>query len=331
MAVITIYSALIQKSELFSNLSQKDIDYVVSRADIKKLPRGSLLFVPGEEARHFYILISGAIRVFKKNKDNSEDEMARFASGDTIGDFDFARGAEYDAEAEADEDSALIEFPGYGLTMDSIAKEEPKIACTILLNGIVMMTGRIKSITKLFLNDMSWVQNLHRRAYEDAGTGLWKQTLIADEIIGALKDPAALIMIKPDRFKLLVDSRGHSAGDEAMIKIAMILKNITRINGAGWALRFKSNEAGLIINNCCASMAETITQTLSQTINSMEPVPAKDNIPEFRFSATISWCIWQADGAEWENLFQGNYANLLDTWKTCPGTIVRYSLLTKQE
>jgi len=321
---------LIQKTELFSKLPQNEIDFVVSRSGTLKLKKGAVLFCSGEEARRFYILRSGIIRVFKKKDDDGEDEMARFAPGDTIGDFDFARGAEYDATAEAAEDSELIEFPGYDLTMGGLTQEEPKIVCNILLSGIIMMTGRIKATHKLVLNNLSWVQDLHRRAYEDAGTGLWKQTLIADEIKDKLNDPSALIMVKPDRFKILVDSRGHSAGDEAMIRIAIILKNITRIhapNGDGWALRFKSNETGLIFNNCDAEEAEKITVFLSEAIADMEPVAAKDDIPEFNFSATISWCLWNK-GCDWDTLFAGNYANLLETWKSTGNTIVRYA---KQE
>jgi diguanylate cyclase (GGDEF)-like protein len=285
-----------------------------------------LLFSHGEAAKHFFILLDGAIRVFNTRSDGGEDEMARFTSGDTIGDFDFARGAEYDACAEAAEDSELIEFPGYGLTMDDLAREDPHTVCSILLNAIVMMTGRIKSIHKLTLKNMAWVQELHRRAYEDPGTGLWKQTLIADEIKGVLNNPSALIMLKPDRFKILVDSRGHSAGDEAMVRIALVLKNAARHNGHGWPMRFKSNEAGVIFNNCDSCTAEKIAGELLSAIAALEPVPAQDETPEFHFSATISWTVWPLDGADWEELFQGNYASLLDTWKSGGEKIVHYKM-----
>jgi diguanylate cyclase (GGDEF)-like protein len=198
-----------------------------------------------------------------------------------------------------------------------------------------MMTSRIKSTNRLILDNMSWVQNLHKRAYEDAGTGLWKQTIINDEIIGSLQNPAALIMLKPDRFKILVDSRGHNTGDEAMIRIALILKNVCRHIShnkcEGWPLRFKSNEVGLIFNHCSAAQAEAIAKQLAVEIAEMEHAPAVNEIPEFHFSATISWCIWPQDDPEWDSLLQGNYANLLDTWKAGGNTITHYSKTQKQE
>jgi len=325
MSAAAIDPALIRKSELFSNLRQDEIDFVISFSDTLSLPKKELLFSCGEKASHFYILINGEIRVYKKNSDGSEEEMARFTSGDIIGEFDFVRGAEYDADAEAKKNSLLIVFPGFGHTIDSLAQKVPHMVCDIQLNAIMMMTGRIKSIRKLILENMSWVKELHRRAYEDSGTGLWKQVLINDEIKDALNDPTTLIMLKPDRFKILVDTRGHGAGDEAMIRIAAILKNFCRRFGQGWPLRFKSNEVGVIINNCDYDVAEKAAAELAVSIASMEPVPAQDALPEFTFSATVAWARWANDDPEWDSLFQGTYTALLNAWHTGNEKIVHYS------
>jgi diguanylate cyclase (GGDEF)-like protein len=314
----------IQKAELFSTLLKKEIDFVVSRSGILQLRRGGRLFYPGERADHFYMLIEGIIRIYKPRSDGGEEEMARFTPGDTLGDFDFARGAEYDAYAEAVEDSVLIMFPGYGLSMESFALEEPHTISRILLSSIVMMTGRIKSTQKIIVENMSWVQELHRRAYEDPGTGLWKQAFLTDEINRILEDPTALIMLKPDRFKLLVDSRGHGAGDEAMIRIAMVLKNISRRIGRSWPLRFKSNEVGILINKCSPAQAEKIVHELSKSIAALEPVPAKEDIPPFPFTGTISYALWPRDNVAWESLFKGTYDLLLDAWRTGGNRIVHY-------
>ena len=314
----------IEKTELFTNLKRKELDFIVSRSGVLNLPKNGELFSSGEKASCFYLLKSGEIRVFNKSHDGREEEIAHYKSGDTIGDFDFAREANYNANAEASEDSLLIVFPKAGLTMDMLAEEELNTVCSILFNAIVMMTGRIKAANRLILDRMSWVQDLHRKAYEDAGTGLWKQTLIADEIIGTMKDPTALIMLKPDRFKILVDSRGHSIGDNSMLRIAVAIKNIARRLRSGWPMRFKSNEAGLIINNCDAAQAETIARQLADEIIALEPVPAQDEYAAFNFTATISWCVWPTDGHDWDTLFQGNYANLLGTWKTNGGTVNHY-------
>jgi GGDEF domain-containing protein len=308
-----------------------DLAYIYSRSGILQLRSGAELFSAGSKAERFYLLQSGGIRVFKVRPDGGEDEMARYESGDVIGDFDFAREGVYDACAEATEDSVLIVFPGVGLSMDTLTVEAPNTVARILLNSIMMITSRLKETQKIIVENISWVQELRRRAYEDPGTGLWKQAFLIDEINHILEDPMALIMVKPDRFKILVDSRGHAAGDEAMVRIALVLKNITRRIGRGWALRFKSNEVGLLINKCGAVAAEKIAGELYDTIAALDPVPAEGELPPFEFSCTVSYALWPADEPVWDVLFQGNYGQLLDTWKNGGNRVVRYRGSRKNE
>jgi diguanylate cyclase (GGDEF)-like protein len=314
----------ILKTNLFSSLLNSEHDFVISRSGVLQLRQGGFLFSPGQTAKYFYLLLEGAIRIFKKRPDGDEDEVARFAPGDTIGDFDFARGADYDAYAEAVEDSVLIMFPGYGLDMDAFALDSPQIVSKILLNSIIMTTDRIKATHKIVVENMSWVQELQRKAYEDPNTGLWKQSFLIDEISRLLEDSTAIIMLKPDRFKILVDSRGHGAGDEAMVHIAMLLRNITRRLGRGWPLRLKSNETAILINKCNAALAESFAQELLESVAKLPPVPARDDIPAFSFTGTVAWGVWPQDDLTWDSLYQGSYNLLLDSWKQGGNRVVHY-------
>ena len=315
----TLDPAQIGKSELFNSLPERERCYVAAHSCIINVEKGAMLFSIGRKAEQFYMLLEGSIHVRKPRDDGGFDDLARYTPGDIIGDFDFARNAQHDANAEAAEDSVLVMFPATGLTMDDLAKEEPFIVSRILLNSVIMITGRVKSSHKLLLENLSWVNELHRRAYEDPGTGLWKQALITDEINRILEEPMALIMLKPDRFKILVDSRGHEAGDKAMVRIAMILKSFIDKIERGWAIRFKSNETGLLINNCPPPLALKVIEELDYAIAAMEPVPAEGEIPPFPFTGTIAWSIWPEDGSSWETLFQGTYNLMLETWKTGGG------------
>jgi len=315
-----LYSVL--RSDLFSNLLPEEKQSVISMTGIMKLKKGGLLFSPGKKAEHLYILLTGHIRIFKLADGKGDEEIARFAPGDFIGDFDFARGAKYDAHAQATEDSSVIVFPVLDANMKKFAVTAPNVVSKILLNSAAMVTGRIKSTRKLIIESAYWVQELHRKAYEDPGTGLWKQTFLTDEINRILEDPMALIMLKPDRFKILVDEMGHDAGDAAMIKIAAILKAITRKLNRGWALRFRSNETGILINKCDAAQAASLAFTLYKAIAELPPVPLKNG--EFLFSGSIAWGIWPSDNKSWNSLFEGTYQLLMDTWKNEGNKIVQY-------
>jgi diguanylate cyclase (GGDEF)-like protein len=288
------------------------------------LRQGSRLFSAGEKAEHFYMLLEGSIRIVQPRTDCTDNELARFTPGDTIGDFDFARHAEYNARSEAEQDSVLIMFPGYGLTMEDITAEEPQATARLLMSSIMMMTSRIRQIRNFIAANLPGMQELRRRAYEDPGTGLLKQTFLTDEVNTLLEAPTALFMLKPDRFKILVDSRGHAVGDEAMVRIAAVLKNTARRIGRGWPLRFKSNEVGLLVPRTDDSGAEEIALTLVNTIAALRSVPPQGDLPAFDFSATLSWAIWPDDEGAWEPLFQGTYALLMDTWRAGGNQIKRY-------
>ena len=305
----------ILKSSLFSNLLPDEKESLLPWIGHLLLQKGESLFSPGEKAEHLYLLHSGLVRVLRSNEGGGIDEIARFAPGDIIGDFDFARDAEYNARIEAVDDSKLIMFPGFGLTIDKFAEEQPNIYSRILLNSAAMVTDRIKGARKLLMESESWILELHRQVHEDPGTGLWKQSFLVEEIDRLLENPMAIIMLKPDRFKVLVDTLGHDAGDVAMVKIAAILKDIVRKVGRGWALRFKSNETGILVNKCDAALAETLANTLLKAVAGIPPVPLGTE-GDFSFSGSIAWGIWPEDDKSWDSLFQGTYELLMKTWKT---------------
>jgi diguanylate cyclase (GGDEF)-like protein len=301
----------IQEAELFASFSEEEKKAILSWSALLHLRRRARLFSIGGRAEHFYLLLEGAIRIFR----DDGDEMARFVPGDTIGDFDFAGQDRYDAHAEAAEDSLLIMFPGYGLTLEDCAREDPHTVSRIYFNRILIMTSRIKAAQELIAENTDRLKELHRQAYEDPGTGLWRQSLIQDELSRTLEAPTALIMLKPDRFKLLVDTRGHLVGDEAMIRIAKVLKDLSRRLGKGWPLRFKSNETGLLIPHCDAPQAEALARQVAEAVAALEPAPPQGDLPAFEFSGAVSWGIWPEDQDQWDMLFQGVYDLLLETWR----------------
>ncbi|MDR1909527.1 MAG: cyclic nucleotide-binding domain-containing protein [Spirochaetaceae bacterium] len=303
----------IRKAALFSSLTDREMEYVLAHSGMIQLRHRGVLFAEGRRAEHFYMLLEGAVRIVRP--DAPEEELARFTAGDIIGDFDFARRALYDARAEAVEDSALIMFPAFGLTLDEIAADEPYVIAQIRLGSIVMIGDRLREVQRMTVENLSWVEELRRRAYEDPGTGLWRQSFISDELGSVLAEPTALIQMKPDRFKLLVDSRGHRVGDEAMVRIAGVLKNMARRLGRGWPLRFKSNEAGLFIPRCGPEQAGALAADLLAGIAALEPVPAEGGEGAFTFSATVVWGVWPLDDESWESLFARNYALLLEAWR----------------
>jgi len=336
----------ITNSELFANFLPAEKEAVIRRSGYITVGEGEILFSPSTQAERLYVLCMGQIRIFTRNEDNAEEELASFTPGSIIGELAFGQNATYNAYAQVLEDSTLAVFPGPGFNLDAIALGMPNLVSRLLLNAAGMISQRITSNRKLLLKNKHWVDHLFRKAYEDPGTGLLKQSFLTDEINGILEDPTALILLKPDRFKVLVDTAGHDAGDKAMVKIASILKNTVRRFGRGWAIRLRSNETGILVNNCTAEEASALADSLSKAIASIPPmpmIPANDaasddpsdpnaapaesagKVENFTFSTSVVWAVYPLDAEQWQTLFDTAYEMLLKTWKDGGDRVARYT------
>ena len=171
---------LLQGSEFFSRLLQDDLYWLASKAELSSMPTGTVLFNPGETARRFFIVRQGSVAVSRIDASGRPEEMARFEKGDVVGDFDFARGASYDAMATCVADSDLLVFPGHGSTMDDLVAEKPETAARVLLRMVAMISSRVRSTQALISNNAPWVRVLRRQMYTDAATGLWSRSFLDD-------------------------------------------------------------------------------------------------------------------------------------------------------
>ncbi|MCX7023744.1 MAG: diguanylate cyclase [Spirochaetes bacterium] len=314
--------ALLRGAELLSGLLDDDLSYVASRAESLSFARGEAVFSPGERARRFFIVKSGEVLVYRAGEGGRVDEMARYLSGDVIGDFDFARGAVLDASATAVEDSELVVFPGSGYSLDALALERPDATARLLLRSLAMIASRTRSTERLISENAPWVRELRRRVYTDPGTGLWSAAFLDEAIPASLAEPSAIVMMKPDRFKELVDAHGHAAGDAAMSRIAAMLEREARTLRRGWALRLRSNETAIVVPACAETEAVEIARRVARAIQALDISDAIGG-ETFRFTSSVSVGVWPDDCPDWRRLVEHAYGVLMRAWRDGGSRIYR--------
>jgi diguanylate cyclase (GGDEF)-like protein len=304
----------LRNTELFARLPSEDLRWLAGKSASRSYPADASVFIEGERAERFYIVRRGSVVVFRRGEGQHLDEMARFEAGDVVGDFDFSRRAVYDAMAKAGGETELVAFPAFGLSMDDLARERSDIAARILLRSVAMISSRVRSTQALISENAPWVRELRRQMYTDSATGLWVRAFMDEELPKLLEAPAALILIKPDRFKELCDAWGHGAGDVAMERIAAILKDEARNLRSAWAVRLRSNETALVVSNCPAGEVGSLQQRLAGAFGSIDIADALGG-GSFRFTASMAVAMWPEDGKDFRQLVEDSYGVLMRAWK----------------
>lgn len=100
----------LRDSHLFGNLNPDELAAVLTCAEEKRFEKGDIVFLDGEAAMAFYVVIRGAIKIFKTSRDAKELILHICESGDSFAEAAAFAGRDYPASAEALADSQVLTF-----------------------------------------------------------------------------------------------------------------------------------------------------------------------------------------------------------------------------
>lgn len=85
--------------------------------------------------------------------------------------------------------------------------------------------------------------------------------------------PLSVIMIDIDHFKAFNDTYGHQIGDEALRRVAQVIKEHVR-RPTDLAARYGGEEFAVVLNEADATNARLLAENIRQAVEDMEPVTA---------------------------------------------------------
>ena len=97
----------IGRTLLFSGLAPEQLEELASHASERRLSKGEVLFVAGEEAHGLFVVVQGAIRAFRGSGGREQVIHVEHA-GATIAEMAVFDDGPYPATAAADEDSTVL-------------------------------------------------------------------------------------------------------------------------------------------------------------------------------------------------------------------------------
>lgn len=144
--------AALRESHLFGTLDSSQLDEVVACSDERHAARGELLFLDGEEASGFFVVISGAVKIFKTSKDAKELILHVAESGDSFAEAAVLAGRDYPAAAEALADSHLLHFDKD--RFKQLLASRPPISLRIIAALSLKLRFMVRLIEDLTLKDV---------------------------------------------------------------------------------------------------------------------------------------------------------------------------------
>ncbi|MCX7990569.1 MAG: Crp/Fnr family transcriptional regulator [Proteobacteria bacterium] len=136
----------LRKTLLFSGLSEEDLKEIAKIVIVKEYPKKSIIFSEGDEAKGFYILLSGMVKIYRISTDSREQILHIINPGETFAEAAIFIGKNYPAFAETILDSRLayIDKKIFLKTLEKNSK--------IALNLIISLSMLLKKVVDLVDN-----------------------------------------------------------------------------------------------------------------------------------------------------------------------------------
>jgi CRP/FNR family transcriptional regulator, dissimilatory nitrate respiration regulator len=104
-------SSLLSKSSLCRGLDEAELAAVTQIASFKHLAKGEILFLEGDPAFGFFILLEGRVRIYKSSSDGKQYTLHSIAPGQMFAEVAIFRGDVFPANCVATENASVAFLP----------------------------------------------------------------------------------------------------------------------------------------------------------------------------------------------------------------------------
>lgn len=137
----------IKKCPLFAGLTDEDLAALLKISRRSEIPKGTILFTEGEEARGFYVPVSGKVKIYKVTPEGRERVLRIAEPGRTFAEAAIFDLGTYPANAAILEKSVLLFFP----------KDE---VLQLLKNNVELAINMIGGISRLLREFMDQMEDI---------------------------------------------------------------------------------------------------------------------------------------------------------------------------
>ena len=147
-------------------------------------------------------------------------------------------------------------------------------------------------------------------------TGLYNQTYLNEDFVNLLPNlekSAALLMIKPDNFKIINDKYGHETGDRVINLMAIFLQSELGANDIG--IRYGGNEFAALLLNTDKENSIRRAKEISKTFKSIDLTQFK--IPKnIKIKISIGIALYPDDADNSKMLVENARKKMFTAWES---------------
>ncbi|MBD3219215.1 MAG: cyclic nucleotide-binding domain-containing protein [candidate division Zixibacteria bacterium] len=136
----------LRQSRLCKGLTEDELAGLSAISQLKRLNKGEILFFEGDEARGFYLLLKGRVRIYKSSPEGKEQTLHQINPGQIFAEVAIFEGRHYPANCSAVQESVVAFFPKTDFIR--LIEKSPQISLKI----IASMAGFLREFTETVEN-----------------------------------------------------------------------------------------------------------------------------------------------------------------------------------
>lgn len=132
---------------LFAGMTDETIMNLLVDATARRYPRGTSLFMQGEQADRFFVILEGWVKGFRQAPDGHESVIAVFGPGESFAEAAMFVSGNFPISTEIAADARLLVIPRSGLLKQ--LREDPDIALKMLASMSRRLRGFVQQVEQL--------------------------------------------------------------------------------------------------------------------------------------------------------------------------------------
>ncbi len=144
---------LLKRCPLFAGLKEEDLRRINAIANLKRVGKKEVLFSDGEEAKGFYIILSGKVKLYKISPEGKEQILHVVSAPDAFAEAALFLEGSYPAFAEALTDSQLLFFPKRDFIR--LIEKNPQLSINMIVSLSHFLRRFASLIEELSLKEVS--------------------------------------------------------------------------------------------------------------------------------------------------------------------------------